>query len=166
MLSGCLFPSPPFPSRRDSAVVSYLLGIEWWILYTLKFDCIPVFSNPLFLCPIFFSFFKMMLSKSSYDVHLKMAPGKDDIWSLSPHLKEKKKSFEKITSEWGFQMRNHMISFFLFFLLEFFLYFFFAVVVDVVGSGWGWSLREKTLIPCVTGMRRPVDSGKRQHENK
>lgn len=57
-------------------------------------------------------------------------------------------------------MRNHMISFFFFLLVFFFLF------VDVVGVGGGWSLREKTLIPCVTGMRRPVDSGKRQHENK
>jgi glucose uptake protein GlcU len=68
-----------------------------------------------------------------------MAPGKDDIWSLSPFSLKERKSFEFNTKKQqhrneDFQMRNHTISFFFVFISPVF-YIFFAVVVDVVGVG-------------------------------
>lgn len=82
---GCLF-----PSRRDSAVV-VLVGNWMMDLVHIEIRLHSFFRTPYFCVP-FFSFFKMMLSKSSYDVHLKMAPGKDDIWSPSSQGEKKKAS--------------------------------------------------------------------------
>ncbi len=82
------------------------------------------------------------------------SPGKGDIWSMKKSLK-----LERNVAR--FRMRNRMISCFSFFFFFFYFFFFFDFL-----SGWSWSSREKTLIPCVTGMRRPVDSSKRQHLNK
>jgi hypothetical protein len=115
-----LFPSPPFPSRRDSAVV--LVGNWMMDLVHIEIRLHSCFFEPLYFLSLFFPFFKMMLSKSSYDVHLKMAPGKDDIWSLSPSQGEKK--LRKNNIEMRISNAKPHDQFLPFFLLEFFLYFF------------------------------------------
>ena len=92
--------------------------------------------------------------------------GKDGIWSLNENTKVgspagewRNEMGEKVLSNAKRRHHSYCTS-------SPFYFFHSSSFPSTFWVGGGWSSREKTLIPCVTGMRRPVDSSKRQHQNK